>query len=85
MANNSTPQIKKDEQGYDALSTYFPLDGLGVNSLPDSDKYKRGIKENRTGRTRTLGVWMSAAPSVVSPETFRSLYPMITVLNNLRK
>ena len=34
-------------------------DGLGINALPDSEKYKRGIKENRTGRARTLGIWMS--------------------------
>ena len=74
MANNSTPQIKKDEQGYDALSTYFPLDGLGVNSLPDSEKYKRGIKENRTGRTRTLGVWMSCPQCGIS-RNFQEFIP----------
>ena len=50
---------KKDAMGYDAMSTYLPIDGLGINALPDSEKYKRGIKENRTGRTRTLGIWMS--------------------------
>ena len=45
--------VKKDADGYDAMSTYFPLDGLGINALSDSEKYKRGIKENRTGKTRT--------------------------------
>ena len=55
---NTTP---KDAYGFDAMSTYLPFDGLGVNALPDSEKYKRGIKENRTGRMRTLGVWMSCA------------------------
>ena len=50
---------KKDAMGYDAMSTYLSIDGLGINALPDSEKYKRGIKENRTGRTRTLGIWMS--------------------------
>ena len=39
--------------GYDAMSSYLPIDGLGINALPDSEKYKRGIKENRTGRART--------------------------------
>jgi hypothetical protein len=58
MSNNrdSTPH---DAYGYDAMSTYLPLDNIGINALPDSEKYKRGIKENRTGKTRTLGVWMS--------------------------
>ena len=55
---NTTP---KDAYGYDAMSTYLPIDGLGINALPDSEKYKRGIKENRTGRTRTLGIWFSCA------------------------
>jgi hypothetical protein len=50
---------KKDAMGYDAMSTYLPIDGLGINALPGSEKYKRGIKENRTGRARTLGIWMS--------------------------
>jgi hypothetical protein len=50
---------EKDAMGYDAMSTYLPIDGLGINALPDSEKYKRGIKENRTGRTGTLGIWMS--------------------------
>jgi hypothetical protein len=54
-------ETPKDAYGYDAMSTYLPLDGLGVNALPDSEKYKRGIKENTTGRTRTLGIWMSCA------------------------
>ena len=51
----------KDAMGYDAMSSYLPIDGLGINALPDSEKYKRGIKENRTGRARTLGVWFSCA------------------------
>ena len=51
----------KDVYGFDALSTYLPLDGLGINALPDSEKYKRGIKENRTGRARTLGILFSCA------------------------
>ena len=55
---NST-ETPKDAYGYDAMSTYLPLDGLGINALPESEKYKRGIKENRTGKTRTLGIWMS--------------------------
>ena len=45
--------------GYDAMSSYLPNDSLGISSLPDSLKYKRGIKENRTGRARTIGIWMS--------------------------
>ena len=49
----------RDALGYDAITTYLPIDGLGINALPDSEKYKRGIKENRIGRTRTLGIWMS--------------------------
>jgi len=50
---------KKDAMGYDAMSTYLPIDGLGINALPDSEKYKRNIRENTTGRARTLGIWMS--------------------------
>lgn len=45
--------------GYDTMSTYLPIDGLGINALPDSEKYKKGIRENTTGRARTLGIWMS--------------------------
>jgi hypothetical protein len=57
--DNSNPKsIPKDAYGYDAITTYLSLDNLGINALPDSEKYKRGIKENRTGRTRTLGIWM---------------------------
>ena len=57
MSNsNTTP---KDAYGYDAMSTYLPIDGIGINALSDSEKYTRGIKENGTGRTRTLGIWMS--------------------------
>ena len=59
MSNNSNPNsTPKDAYGYDAMSTYHPIDGLGINAPPDSEKYKRGIKENRTGRARTLGIWM---------------------------
>jgi hypothetical protein len=46
-------------QGLDAMSTYTLDDGLGLNALSDSEKYKKGIRENTTGRTRTLGIWQS--------------------------
>jgi hypothetical protein len=62
MSNNrnrdSTPQ---DALGYDILRTYLPLDNLGLNALPDSEKYKSGIRENRTGKARTIGMWQSCA------------------------
>jgi hypothetical protein len=58
MSDSNSNTTPKDAMGYDAMSTYLPLDGLGINALPDSEKYKRGIKENRTG-ARTLGIWMS--------------------------
>ena len=45
--------------GYDAITTYPLDDGLGINSLPDSGKYKKGIRENTTGRARTPGIWNS--------------------------
>lgn len=53
---NSTP---KDALGYVAITTYLSIDGLGLNALPNSEKYKKGIRENTTGRARTLGIWMS--------------------------
>ena len=59
MLSNNTTITAKDAQGNDAITTYLPIDGLGINTLPDSEKYKKGIKENRTGRARTLGIWMS--------------------------
>ena len=72
MSNsNTTP---KDAYGYDAMSTYLPIDGLGINALPDSEKYKRGIKENRTGKTRTLGIWMSC-PDCGSNRKFQEFIP----------
>jgi hypothetical protein len=60
MPNNrdSTP---KDGQGFDAMSTYLPLDSLGINPLPDSEKYKRGIRTNQTGKARTIAMWQSCA------------------------
>ena len=39
--------VKKDAMGYDATTTYPLDDGLGINALPDSEKYKKGIRENR--------------------------------------
>ena len=33
---NITP-VKKDAYGYDAMTTYLPIDGLGINALPDSE------------------------------------------------
>jgi hypothetical protein len=45
--------------GLDAISTYTLVDGLGLNALSDSEKYKKGVRENTTGRTRTLGMWQS--------------------------
>ena len=27
----------KDAMGYDAMSSYLPIDGLGINALPDSE------------------------------------------------
>lgn len=59
MLSNDTTTTPKVAYGYDAMTTYLPIDGLGINALPDSEKYKKGIKENRTGKTRTLGIWMS--------------------------
>ena len=59
MLSNNTTTTPKVAYGYDAMTTYLPIDGLGINALPDSEKYKRGIKENRTGKTRTLGILMS--------------------------
>jgi hypothetical protein len=73
MSNNSNP-VKKDAYGHDAIFNYLPQDGLGVNGLPDSEKYKRGIKENTTGRTRTLGVWMSCPKCGIS-KSFESFIP----------
>jgi hypothetical protein len=55
--NTNPKSVPKDAYGYDSITTYLPLDKIGINALPDSEKYKRGIKENRTGRTRTLGIW----------------------------
>jgi hypothetical protein len=37
MSVNTTP-VKKDAWGHDSITTYYPLDGLGVNALPDSEK-----------------------------------------------
>ena len=45
--SNTTP---KDAMGYDAMSTYLPLDGLGINALPDSEKYKVLEKTQRVGQ-----------------------------------
>ena len=45
----------KDAFGFDALSTYTD-DGLGINALPDSEKYKKGIRENTTGKSRTIAI-----------------------------
>jgi hypothetical protein len=65
--DNSNPKsIPKDAYGYDAIMTYLSLDNLGINSLPDSEIYKRGIKENRTGRTRTLGIRMECPKCGIS-------------------
>ena len=47
--------------GYDAITTYTLDDGLEINALPDSEKYKKGIRENTTGRARTLGIWISCS------------------------
>jgi hypothetical protein len=49
----------KVAQGLDAISTYTLDDGLGLNALSDSENYMKGIRENTTGRTRTLGMWQS--------------------------
>jgi hypothetical protein len=76
MSNNSNPNsTPKDAYGYDAMSTYLPIDNLGINALPDSEKSKKGIKENRTGRARTLGICMSC-PNC-GTENSRSLFQMI--------
>ena len=45
----------KDAFGFDALSTYTD-DGLGINALPYSEKYKKGIRENTTGKWRTIAI-----------------------------
>ena len=57
--NSNSTETPKDALGYDAISTYTINDGLGINTLPDSKKYKKGIRENTTGRARTLCIWMS--------------------------
>ena len=67
-------KLKKDVYGYDALSTYLPLDGVGINALSDSEKYTKGIKENRTGKTRTLGIWMSC-PDCGTNRNFQEFIP----------
>ena len=72
--SNNTGTTPKDAYGYDAMSTYLPLDGLGINALSDSEKYKRGIKENRTGRARTLGIWMSC-PDCCINRKFQEFIP----------
>ena len=42
MSNNSNPNsTPKDAYGYDAMSTYLPIDNLGINALPDSEKSKK--------------------------------------------
>jgi hypothetical protein len=64
LSNNNT--VAKDALGYDAISTYTINDGLGINALPDSEKYKKGIRENTTGRVRTLGIWMSCPDCGIS-------------------
>ena len=85
LSENETPvKVKKDAMGYDAISTYLPLDGIGINALPDSEKYKRGIKENTTGKTRTLGIWMSCPDCGISRNS-RILFQMIMGLNYVRK
>ena len=35
--NTNTTPVKKDAMGYDAMSTYLPIHGLGINALPDSE------------------------------------------------
>jgi hypothetical protein len=72
--SNNTTTTPKDAYGYDAMSTYLPIDGIGINALSDSEKYKRGIKENRTGRARTLGIWMSCPDCGISKK-FQEFIP----------
>jgi len=49
--NRDATETPKDALGYDAISTYTINDGLGINALPDSEKYKRvSGKTQRVGR-----------------------------------
>jgi hypothetical protein len=80
MSADNLSVTPKDAYGYDAMSTYLPIDGIGINALSDSEKYKRGIKENRTGKTRTLGIWMSC-PDCGINRKFQEFIPMIMGLN----
>ena len=63
--------------GYDATTTYPLDDGLGINALPDSEKYKKGIRENTTGRARTLGIWILVSRLWPSEQTAR-VYPSLS-------
>lgn len=38
MLSNDTTTTPKVAYGYDAMTTYLPIDGLGINALPDSEK-----------------------------------------------
>ena len=40
MLSNNTTTTPKDALGYDAITTYTINDGLGLNALLDSEKYK---------------------------------------------
>jgi hypothetical protein len=73
MLLNNTTTTPKDAKGYDAISTYTINDGPGINALPDSEEYKKGIREKTTGRARTLGIWMSC-PDCGFNKNSRSLW-----------
>jgi hypothetical protein len=72
--NRDATETPKDALGYDAISTYTINDGLGINALPDSKKYKKGIRENTTGRARTLGILMSC-PDCSFNKKFQEFIP----------
>ena len=72
--NRDATETPKDALGYDAISTYTINDGLGINALPNSKKYKKGIRENTTGRARTLGIWMSC-PDCSFNKKFQEFIP----------
>ena len=37
MLSNNTTITAKDAQGNDAITAYLPIDGQGINALPDSE------------------------------------------------
>ena len=57
MLSNKTTTTPKDAYGFDTMSTYLPLDGLGINALPDSEKYKRVSGKTQRERAPHFRGW----------------------------